>query len=120
MTGEAPNQPGRWESPLFPLPANGTNLAVVATHGRGHVPRQMRWVLVSTATGELGFLPGDELEVVGGNNSTNPTCWANATQVGLAMNAATWNWSFTQKTGASTANLTFMTTRWALKCYCDW
>ena len=120
MTGESPTQPGRWESPVLPLPAPIVNIAVRATHGRGRPPRMMRWVFVCLNQGEFGYLPGDEVDIPGYHATVQPVTWANAVQVGFSHAGATYALGIQYKDGTTYGNLTLTATRWALKCYCDW
>jgi hypothetical protein len=102
------------------LPATSVNIAVAATHGRGHAPRLVRWVFVCIAVGELGYNVGDELDITGYHGTVQPATWANASQVGFAHAAATWGLAVQNKNGTTQNILTNTATRWALKCYCDW
>jgi hypothetical protein len=118
MIGAPPNQPGHFDSALLPLPAAGANINVVATHGRGSVPRHVEWVLVCLQA-ELEYTPGDEIQVISGPNSTfNPTVWKSAAQTGVVFNggiALQHYLKLTINPGASITNA-----KWALKCYCTW
>ena len=115
MLGATPTQPGRWESPQIPLPASGVHINVVASHGRGTVPLNVEWVLVCQQT-DAEYVPGDEIQLLSGYNDTSsPTVWKNATQIGAVFNAGLALAHYSKFTVGNT-NLT--RTKWAIKAYC--
>jgi hypothetical protein len=117
MIGDTPSLPGRWESPVIPLPTSGA-VNLVFTHGRSVVPTSFQWRRVCLKP-DLGYQAGDETETTmtasGGNQNLG---WANAVQVGFLANAVGDVDDILRRDTQAQANLTAGS--WGLKVYCTW
>lgn len=113
----APTLPGRWESQ--PLPVNSAAMNFVATHGRGHKPRRVEWLLVCIAAGDQDYVPGDELNLSSIILGANPvTQGRNGNQCWFQANFAITSLVFMNRKNTAAFNPTV--NRWAVRCIAEW
>lgn len=119
----AQNLSNWWETNIyteaeFAIPAAGDR--TTNTHTLGRVPTGVRWVLKCN-TADLGYVPGDEVElwaaesvtVVDGNALTT---WFNSTNNGVARGYDTTTIDLWTRTGASDKRA-ITESRWKIKAY---
>lgn len=92
-----------------------TGVMVTTMHGETRKPDSMRAVL-RCVVGQIGYVPGDEIEIEGGSIGTKAQSWCDSSQVGVFIVGP----SYYARYKASSATGIISGTYWKLIVKCVW